>query len=61
MDPIYRPGHHADGAFLVAVRAGVRQHHWDFGPMPSVAGLSDQDVADITAHVRRLQEAAGID
>ncbi len=61
VDEIYRPGHHADGAFLVAVRGGVRQHHWDFGPMPALPGLSDQDVADVTAYVRRLQEAAGID
>ncbi len=61
LDDVYRPGHHADGAFLVAVRGGVRQHHWDFGPMPAVPGLSDQDVADITAYVRELQRAAGIE
>lgn len=61
VDPIYRPGHHADGAFLVAVRAGVRQHHWDFGPMPALPGVTDQDVADVTAYVRELQRAAGIE
>ncbi len=58
---VYRPGHHADGAFLVAVRGGVPQHHWDFGPMPAVPGLSNQDVADVTAYVRGLQRAAGIE
>ncbi len=61
VDPVYRPGHHADGAFLVAVRAGVRQHHWNFGPMPALPGLTDQDIADVTAYVRELQRAAGIE
>lgn len=61
VDDVYRPGHHADGAFLVAVRAGVPQHHWDFGRMPAVPGLSDQDIADVTAYVRALQRAAGIE
>lgn len=61
VDDVYRPAHHADGAFLVAVRAGVRQHHWDFGPMPALPGLGDQDVADVTAYVRELQRTAGIE
>jgi mono/diheme cytochrome c family protein len=56
----YRPGHHADGAFALAVRNGVQPHHWNFGPMPPQQGLSDQDIADITAYVRQIQEAAGI-
>jgi len=25
------PGHHGDGAFLLAVQAGVCPHHWSFG------------------------------
>lgn len=60
LDPIYRPGHHADGAFLVAVRRGVRQHHWPFGDMPPQEGLTDQDINDIVAYVRQLQTEAGI-
>ena len=56
----YRPSHHADGAFTLAVRNGVQPHHWDFGTMPPQVGLSDQDIADITAYVRQIQEAAGI-
>ena len=31
---IYRPGHHADVAFELAVRHGSRVHHWRFGDMP---------------------------
>ena len=58
--PYYRPGHHADGAFVLAVRNGVQPHHWNFGPMPPQPGLSDQDIADVTAYVRQIQEVAGI-
>ncbi len=60
LDPIYRPGHHADGAFLAAVRLGVRQHHWSFGDMPPQVGLTDSDVDNVIAYVRQLQDDAGI-
>ncbi len=60
LDPIYRSGHHADEAFHVAVRLGVRQHHWPFGDMPPQEGLSDRDIDDIVAYVRQLQSEAGI-
>ncbi len=60
IDEIYAPDHHSDEAFWLAVRTGVRQHHWDFGPMPAIRGVSDRDVADMIAWVRELQEAAGI-
>jgi mono/diheme cytochrome c family protein len=57
---IYEPGHHSDEAFQLAVAQGSPQHHWDFGPMPSIAGLDRDEVADITAYVRTLQRDAGI-
>ncbi|MCB2222762.1 MAG: cytochrome c [Actinobacteria bacterium] len=60
VDAIYAPGHHADLSFWLAVRNGVRAHHWDFGPMPAIGGVSDAQVADLVAFVRALQEAAGI-
>ncbi len=59
LSDVYEPGHHADGAFLIAARNGVQAHHWDFGPMPPVEGLSDGDLADIVAWVRQQQRAAG--
>ena len=57
----YRPSHHADAAFLLAARRGVIAHHWRFGNMPSVDGVSDADVAAITAYVRWLQREMGIE
>ncbi|CUH98382.1 c-type cytochrome [Leisingera aquaemixtae] len=57
---IYEPSHHGDDAFLLAVRNGVRAHHWDFGSMPAQQGLTDGDVKGITQYVRELQRANGI-
>ena len=57
---IYEPGHHADFAFQRAVRQGVRAHHWRFGDMPPVEGLSDTDIARATLYVRELQRENGI-
>jgi mono/diheme cytochrome c family protein len=59
--PIYAPGHHADEAFQLAVRSGVRAHHFRYGNMPPVPGLSREQVAEITAYVRWLQRTAGIE
>lgn len=57
---IYEPSHHGDMAFLAAVQAGVRAHHWTFGNMPPQEGLTRSDVANIVAYVRELQRANGI-
>ena len=57
---IYEPSHHADEAFQRAVSLGVRQHHWPFGNMPPVEGLTRGDVTMIIAYVRELQRANGI-
>ncbi|MDH3228509.1 MAG: cytochrome c [Alphaproteobacteria bacterium] len=56
----YNPGHHADGAFHVAVTRGVRQHHWRFGNMPPQPHVTDQQTRMIVRYVRELQEANGI-
>ena len=57
---VYVPSHHSDESFQVAVARGVQPHHWEFGAMPPIPALSREEVADITAHVRRLQAEAGI-
>ena len=61
LDVIYEPGHHGDAAFVLAVRRGVQPHHWDYGAMPAIEGLSDQDIADIIAYVREQQRRVGIE
>ena len=57
---LYEPGHHADFAFHSAVKNGVVAHHWGFGDMPPVTGLSEDDVTRIIAYVRGLQREGGI-
>lgn len=60
VNEIYEPNHHADITFQRAVELGVAPHHWNFGPMPPVEGLSADQVDAITAYVRWLQHQAGI-
>ncbi|MEO0637505.1 MAG: cytochrome c, partial [Pseudomonadota bacterium] len=57
---IYETGHHGDPAFYQAVRVGVRAHHWRFGSMPAIEGVSKSDVRDIVTYIRELQRANDI-
>ena len=56
----YHPGHHDDGAFWRAIRQGSQQHHWRFGDMKPVEGVTDEHVPLIIRYVRELQKANGI-
>jgi len=58
---IYEPSHHSNASFQMAARYGARAHHWQFGDMPPVPGVSADDVAHITAYVRMVQRRAGIE
>ncbi len=57
---IYEPNHHADITFYMAVKQGVRAHHWRFGDMPPVQGVGEGEVTKIIAYIRELQRANGI-
>ncbi len=57
---IYEPSHHADESFQRAVAMGVRSHHWRFGDMSPVTGLTREDVAMVIAYIREIQQANGI-
>ena len=57
---IYEPSHHGDESFQRAVALGVRGHHWPFGNMPPVAGLTRAEVAIVVSYVRALQRENGI-
>jgi mono/diheme cytochrome c family protein len=58
---VYQPGHHSDGSFAVAALAGVRAHHWNFGDMEPVPGLSETDLIEIVAYVREVQRVEGFE
>lgn len=57
---IYEPGHHSDASFFMAAKNGVRAHHWRFGDMPPVDGISDDEIAKVIVYVRALQRENGI-
>lgn len=57
---IYEPSHHGDESFQRAVANGVRAHHWRFGDMPPVEGLTRGDVAMVIDYIRAIQRANGI-
>ncbi len=57
---IYEPSHHGDESFQRAVALGVRAHHWPFGNMPPIDGLSRADVKYIIHYLREIQRENGI-
>ncbi len=61
LNRIYAPGHHADISFMFAIERGVRAHHWNFGNMAPVEGLSQEQVLAIIAFIREQQREAGIE
>ncbi len=58
---IYEPSHHADAAFILAARNGVRAHHWRFGDMAPLPDVTDQMVREIVGYIRWLQRQVGIE
>ncbi|AKI03123.1 Cytochrome C oxidase, cbb3-type, subunit III [Hoeflea sp. IMCC20628] len=57
---IYEPNHHGDAAFHLAAKNGARAHHWQFGDMPPVEGITDPELEKVVGYVRELQRANGI-
>ena len=58
---IYEPNHHSDAAFILAARNGVQAHHWRFGDMPPLPGVTDQMVQEIVDYIRWIQRQVGIE
>ncbi len=56
----YEPSHHGDEAIQRAVAVGVMSHHWSFGDMAPIEGLTRSDVELVIAYIRELQRANGI-
>ena len=60
IDRTYHPGHHNDFSIRNAIKNGVRSHHWDFGNMLPVPGVSEDDAEKIICYIRDTQLANGI-
>jgi mono/diheme cytochrome c family protein len=57
LDPIYAADQLTDVEFADAIRNGVDEDRWEFGPMPGNGALADDQVAAIIAFVRAEQSA----
>jgi len=58
---VYEPNHHTDESFRNAIANGAPQHHWNFGDMEPVDGLTDEEVEAVIAFVRAEQERQGFE
>lgn len=58
LEDVYLEDRLSDADVAAAIRNGVEERLWDFGPMPAAGGLSDAQVREIVAHVRAEQRAA---
>ncbi len=56
---IYNPDHHGDGSFALAVISGVRAHHFEFGDMPPVPTVTEDEFVRILAYIRETQRTEG--
>lgn len=60
MHRLYIASHHGDAAFYRAALTGTRAHHWKFGDMPAVEGMTREKMDKIIPYIRWLQEKNGI-
>ena len=58
---VYEPNHHSDDAYRSAIRNGARQHHWNFGNMPAVEGITDEEIELVIQFIREQQEILGFE
>lgn len=52
----YKPSHHGDKSFYRAVLKGVKQHHWNYGDMEPVAGMTPNKMDRLMPYVRYYQQ-----
>ena len=58
---VYQPGHHPDESYLHAVFNGAQAHHWNFGDMATVVGVTEIDMHRIIAFIRENQRIEGFE
>lgn len=56
----YKPSHHNDRSFYRAALKGVFEHHWKFGAMPKIEGITVKDMDKIVPFLRWLQQEKGL-
>lgn len=56
LHPYYKPSHHGDASFYRAALKGVKAHHWHFGDMPPVEGMTESKIKSIVTYIRFYQQ-----
>ena len=52
----YKPSHHGDKSFYRAALQGTKQHHWNFGDMKPVEGMTPKKMDSVVPYVRYYQK-----
>ena len=55
LEPIYGPDQLSDADVVAAIRNGVDEELWEFGPMPANGAITDTQIEAIVAFVRAEQ------
>ena len=55
LEPVYGPGQLSDADVADAIRNGVDEELWEFGPMPANGAINDDQIDEILAFVRARQ------
>ena len=58
---VYEPNHHSDDSYRAAIRNGAPQHHWAFGNMPAIQGITDDEIELVIQFIRQQQETLGFE
>ncbi len=58
LEPVYGPDQLTDAELADAIRNGVEEDLWDFGPMPANGALGDEQIDAIVEFVRSEQPDA---
>lgn len=61
LSQVYAPDHHPDAAYRSAIENGAVAHHWNFGDMAPVKGLSSSEIDEIIAYIRQQQQEQGFE
>lgn len=58
---VYEPNHHGDDSYRSAIRIGVPQHHWNFGNMPPIEAITDDQIERVITYIRSQQQELGFE
>lgn len=60
LDAVYAPDSTTDEDFRTAITEGAPEANYDFGAMPAIGSLEDQEVEDVIAYIREVQDERGL-